>query len=604
MSLPAELIREIIRHATVALCVFDTTYTTISCEDRTMTVRSMERSLVTKCALSLVSRQFHGITDEFLYEFILLRSCNVDTIQSLAERLLHRKSQMNGHYLGWYVCRMDLDFEIGWYLQSDWNWGKYNMWGLIPACTRLVILVLSAVQWRTVTLRPEHDTARHATIYVPIELFMTVTTTCSRTLRRLELVGQLSPLLHHVERLCMHAPWLEVCRFTKLREVPNDEEGLSSPNPQRHLPPPESDNVQLAQLVTTTWPSPASSTVSLPHLHTLDLGGFALQVWAWDLPALQHLGVKMTHIVDVNSLAHNYLKLKLCLSQSRPLFSSFAYDGPPIHFWHIIDNIPYLEHFTLRGLHLGPLPPHTPRMTHRHLTTITVVRPPLTSYSDDHCCIDAIMRNIQNVLGRRLLPSLRTVRLAESSAPRILYIDCLRRDLMKFDVRLELDGHQVEVDDRPLYPKPPKHFYVTAPAKATITHSEANTLVDEFGSDESHPSNQGSSSSTRGRVPEYADIFKRDSDVPDQLASLLSPPEIIPRSLPESPIDYAVEAARRLLSWESDNHSLTSLSALFQDLPYPSTSADQAEYSEYTDLNTPSCIAPSSSLAMEVDQDV
>lgn len=73
MILPSEIIRLVIREATSAPAAFDTSFEATVSEDFEAVTDAIRESMKTKLSLCLVSRSFHEITVEFLYEIITVQ---------------------------------------------------------------------------------------------------------------------------------------------------------------------------------------------------------------------------------------------------------------------------------------------------------------------------------------------------------------------------------------------------------------------------------------------------------------------------------------------------------------------------------------------------
>ena len=108
--LPPEILRQILRDATFVPDALDTSTEHILHEHRGALYGSLAASLATKRALSLTSRQFHALADEFLHDVLLLRS--YAHIAPLLARL--RAAPAPGAPArGWWVRRIDLDLGAG-----------------------------------------------------------------------------------------------------------------------------------------------------------------------------------------------------------------------------------------------------------------------------------------------------------------------------------------------------------------------------------------------------------------------------------------------------------------------------------------------------------
>ena len=72
MQIPTEILRTTIRAATCVPEAFDTSVDSILHEDRDSVFKAIQTSMATKKALSLVSNCFNALTEEFLYEIIVV----------------------------------------------------------------------------------------------------------------------------------------------------------------------------------------------------------------------------------------------------------------------------------------------------------------------------------------------------------------------------------------------------------------------------------------------------------------------------------------------------------------------------------------------------
>ena len=453
-ALPAELLRSIVRFATEAPSIFDTSYKAVLEENRSSTFRSMRRSLADKHSLSLVSRRFQSITEEFLYEFIILQSCGIEVVRFLAERLATRPSQVNGLLpIGHRVRRIDIDIELSDGEAYDWFFGLSNLWGLIPSCPKLTILVSSVVLWQPLTLKSEVDNFLSMKVFeIPIELLMTIAGTCAQTLRRIDIMGQLTVSIDHLTQFCSSTrSTLEVCRFARVHkgvhlaqptiplfnhqsisetDSPDDSGESDSPvgcDGSSH------DDVVLptVEFVATKWPHDRPDPMGLGPLHTLDLGGFHPLLWDWEIPKIRHVGVNVPR--HLPSLESHFITFKQGIEKKIPPLRSFAFSGRVYRVWDFVDLMPFLERLMLRDIyqhstdHIGLSRPHP------HLSMITVDR-----YLG-RASPDWILSMILEICLRQLLPALRLVRLVGPASQTPLRIEMIRVDFARLDVRIELD---------------------------------------------------------------------------------------------------------------------------------------------------------------------
>ena len=90
MNLPVEIIWLIIRIATCVPAAFDTSFDASIGENVSVVTNAIQEPMKTKLALSLVSRSFHDIVIEFLYEIVTLHELR--WVKALVS-LLHTSTQ-------------------------------------------------------------------------------------------------------------------------------------------------------------------------------------------------------------------------------------------------------------------------------------------------------------------------------------------------------------------------------------------------------------------------------------------------------------------------------------------------------------------------------
>ncbi|KZT54899.1 hypothetical protein CALCODRAFT_499324 [Calocera cornea HHB12733] len=135
--LPVELVRYIIRLATDVPVAFDTRHESVLDEDRVATRRELLVSLQTKLSISLVSKSFHVLAEEYLYEVLLLtRFPGCSTLRRFAAFL--RRGRRGGlRPRGNRVRRLELHFRI----DGPWTISWDSLWGLLPACPNVELLL-------------------------------------------------------------------------------------------------------------------------------------------------------------------------------------------------------------------------------------------------------------------------------------------------------------------------------------------------------------------------------------------------------------------------------------------------------------------------------
>ncbi|KZO94508.1 hypothetical protein CALVIDRAFT_599887 [Calocera viscosa TUFC12733] len=133
-TLPVELVRYIIRLATDVPVAFDTRSESVLDEDRDETRRLIIKSMKTKTSLSIVSKLFHILIDEYLYEIILLtKFSGCESLRRFAA-FLRKNRRSDARSRGDRVRRLELNFRID---ADHWTTSWDSLWGLLPACPNL-----------------------------------------------------------------------------------------------------------------------------------------------------------------------------------------------------------------------------------------------------------------------------------------------------------------------------------------------------------------------------------------------------------------------------------------------------------------------------------
>lgn len=339
IALPTELVRAIIRHATHAPQLFDTSYEATHREDRLETSKMMYKSLATKRALSLTCKRFYHMMDEFLYEFIILRSYN--SIPSLLERLNHRSPTARCRP-GAYVRRLDIDLQINDGIQGhEAAMGMYSFWGLIPACPHLAIIIANIVEWRPLG---EPDFQPSLWLSPKEALLMTIATCCAQTLRRLELLGNIVPVDDDVLRFLEYTfPSLEVLRIPCSSATTLGFRGT-------HVDWPLDISTDPRLVHSIQWPPepmPRPNSPLLPKLHTEQLAPQCL------LDAqLNSLRYVVVEPLDDDFVTERLDFLRLCLLPSQASLRSFFYDvqatEDSLDIWPLLAELPLLEELYFR----------------------------------------------------------------------------------------------------------------------------------------------------------------------------------------------------------------------------------------------------------------
>lgn len=304
-SLPHEILRRILHFATVVDGALDTSFDGVQNEDRNEIARAISRSMRIKRNLALVSRLFHSMMDEFLFELVRLK----DPAKARPLAKLLRQDICGKPRRGWWCRRLELDFQDN---GDSWPHASFTLWGLIPACPRLIYLRLHLEHLNKYYGPDGQEEESHAQAYcfrLTDILLKLIASNLANTLCRLELTGQASTLFEDFERLMSCLPHLECCRVLGVEDaalsdhVRTHHKGYnpyrpSIPVPRRTLhrcnDEQEKEEYESA-LRDAFWPTPEALTAgprhpSLPRLHTLHLSDLREEAEQWHMPALAAIG--------------------------------------------------------------------------------------------------------------------------------------------------------------------------------------------------------------------------------------------------------------------------------------------------------------------------
>ncbi|KAG6835810.1 hypothetical protein H0H93_014461 [Arthromyces matolae] len=324
-TLPLEIYIYIIRLATWDSEGCDTSYETIETEHTETALAPILDNMPTKTSLSLVSKMFNYLTEVFLHEFIyIFRFKFVPILLAHLRRIPVGYTTPRGHF-----CRR-LDIYLGntrptTYLDEAWYEGGHTLWGLVPACPYLEVLIAHV---NTKTVGPLTIGTPHLTHNA---LWKTISSYCSQTLRRLELSG-LQIRMDRIEMMLQRLPFLEVCRIANCEHFSHFDFYQDSQK-QRGWSPDTYDEEEPTQRIirtgrgpprifsrsdktasgffdqqiieefdkaldTAQWP-PSSGTCVLPHLHTLYLDILTERFFNFNLPTLRNLGTKWSDFSQI-----------------------------------------------------------------------------------------------------------------------------------------------------------------------------------------------------------------------------------------------------------------------------------------------------------------
>ncbi|KAG6828064.1 hypothetical protein H0H92_009366 [Tricholoma furcatifolium] len=335
-NIPPEIYLLIFKLATLVPEACDTSFESIHAEDTEIVLQAIHESMLIKTRLSLVSKAFNSLMETLMYEIIVITDFRFIPV------LLYQLQSTPIDYSaprGSFCRRLDIYLGItldAEYSDEAWYEGGHTLWGLLPACPHLEVLIAQVHQKDRGHLKlglvpPVPPQLTHNA------LWKTIATYCSPTLRRLEIFG-FHIRMDRVEMMLRSMTSLEVCRIFHCRPFklydftgshrtgkwhPDtyDDEEPSSRKSLVTIPSAkwsrtmswvtvvqsrslmktsglfEAKTVKNFQeaLENTRWPhttsDSCSSLIVLPSLHTLYFELLTEQFFNFSLPVLRSLGI-------------------------------------------------------------------------------------------------------------------------------------------------------------------------------------------------------------------------------------------------------------------------------------------------------------------------
>ncbi|KAH0591384.1 hypothetical protein H2248_001461 [Termitomyces sp. 'cryptogamus'] len=296
--LPSELYSLIFRFATWVPEAWYTSFEAVNEENRDTVIQLIHNASHTKVAISAVSKYFHTIIEPFLYETVVISRFQViPSILKLLRSVPNGYTKPRGH-----MCHR-LDVYLGTrrnpvYLGEAWSQGGHTLWGLIPACPRLEILV-ARVKYSGPDQRRRE--VPHPTYSA---LWKTISTYCAHTLRRLEIYN-LSIRMSQVEMMLRYMTNLEALTTGKWVYQWNEADPTRQMLSWSRRAPKRvrfyevlgrwfDDDIRREFLSTkrhASWPpyTGGPAPYLLPKLHTLFLNEFSERFFEFQLPMLRSL---------------------------------------------------------------------------------------------------------------------------------------------------------------------------------------------------------------------------------------------------------------------------------------------------------------------------
>jgi hypothetical protein len=414
MNLPSEIVRLVIREATCVPAAFDTSFAATVAEDTEAVNNAIRESMKIKLSLCLVSRSFHEIAIEFLYEIITVRQLRGD---NPLIALLRNKYTPDSPPRGWWCRRLQISIGETSEAYCGWVEDHHVLWVLVHACPKLVIFLC--------TVRDNPGTVRRCNAFfgptkfrIPRPLLQTVASNCSLTLKRIEIHGNLAIRMDRAELLLKACTFLEVFRIERVElfdpewhvydspyESDPDEDDLES---ERTSDPQLNDEVMKEswhKRERVTWPTDTGrQDMVLSNLHTLEMYPFYLYPGILTLPALRCVGARLD--MSTNPEVSKAI-LDQALGDTYHRLTHVTYWGPTTIIWDILDRFPNVTDFTF-----GAILNNSSAVvsTHRHLraSKINLI---WSTYSPE--TTTDFLTTIAQAVADGIFPSLRAVRVYE-----------------------------------------------------------------------------------------------------------------------------------------------------------------------------------------------
>ncbi|KZO94511.1 hypothetical protein CALVIDRAFT_538966 [Calocera viscosa TUFC12733] len=419
-TLTVELVQYILRLATDVPVAFDTSWSWVLDEDRVRTRRLIIDSLQTKASLSLVSKPFHLLVDQYLYEALLLRcppTC--DAIRRLPSHLRARKRGRRPAR-GDRVRRLELHFEVS--PRDEWTPAWDTLWGLLPVCPNLEALYFHPrrVLWpHPKSFEDLHrvwcvDGSTSLPFWtVPSEKFVrNIARTWGRTLRRLDISCHVRFPLSYFQPMLASMCSLQVIHIAKLEDT---------------LPP---TPIACSR---KKWIGTLPAGEQMRHLHTLFLESMPLPIAAGQRPQLKHITIWNRYIRGVEDHVRDLLRI-----HALSIVSLYYHQvhNTRVVLPDILDMLPNLEHLRLRDCWRSSWDVMLPTRSHMKIRAITVFLLDVMS-THEYSLIADVKKLLDRVQEGRI-PALKKIQVAGRTCEQFLRPDRLGARLLRMGITWEL----------------------------------------------------------------------------------------------------------------------------------------------------------------------
>ncbi|KZO94531.1 hypothetical protein CALVIDRAFT_538983 [Calocera viscosa TUFC12733] len=362
-TLPVEIVRSIIRLATDVPVAFDTSPESVLDGDRDETRRLIIDSIKTKLSLSIVSKLFHILVDEYLYEIILVTDIpRYESLRSFAA-FLRKKRCDDVRSRGERVRRLELNFqEDAGYWSTSWD----LLWGLLPACPNLEALLFQpqvlSMHWPWAIFCSEQFMRNIARRY-------------GGTLRKLEIGRGIIVPQHCIQAMLACMENLEVICI------------------------PDVDHDELNPSTSKQWTGTLPIGDRMTHLHTI-LGQILCSDIAFhSLPRVRHVSLGTFVAPTVLDLLQSHAGSIISLYYEQ----NTLYAALPA----ILETLPNLEHLLLRDCGNLAWDMVLPTPAHSNLQILTLF---VVLSSDDESSLLGDMESLLNTVEEGRLPQLKKIR--------------------------------------------------------------------------------------------------------------------------------------------------------------------------------------------------